>query len=111
MKFLIIPVISYILALWVIFSLEKNSMCSYYVIVPIIIIFIFSYLNEFAINKAKKKFDNYTLSLWSVSNLSLLYSAGSVLFVLLGGNLLISIILLIFGIYDNYKNLKNINSL
>jgi hypothetical protein len=61
---------------------------------------------KWVLNKVKLKFEKFSLALWSVSNLSLLYTAGSVLFTLLGGNYLISIILLIFGIYDNYKSLK-----
>lgn len=105
-KFLIIPIFSYLLAIWVIISIEKYEVCSFYLIFPILIIFIFSYLNEIVLNKVKLKFEKFSLALWSVSNLSLLYTAGSILFVLLGGNYLISLILLVFGIYDNYKCLK-----
>jgi len=105
-KLLIIPIFSYLLAIWVIISIEKHEVCSFYLIFPILIVLVFSYLNEWVLNKVKLKFEKFSLALWSVSNLSLLYTAGSVLFTLLGGNYLISIILLIFGIYDNYKSLK-----
>jgi hypothetical protein len=105
-KLLIIPIFSYLLAIWVIISIEKHEVCSFCLIFPILIVFVFSYLNEWVLNKVKLKFEKFSLALWSVSNLSLLYTAGSVLFTLLGGNYLISIILLIFGIYDNYKSLK-----
>ncbi|MEO0151635.1 MAG: hypothetical protein ABIL52_06565 [candidate division WOR-3 bacterium] len=108
--YLLIPTISYILAVWVIYSIQKPEVCSIYKIIPIIIIFLLSYFNEFTIKKTKSKFDKKTLALWSVSNLSLLYTAGSVLFVMFGGNVIISIILLIFGFYDNYKILKLLES-
>lgn len=105
-KFIIIPIFSYILALWIIYSLEKHSICSIYTILPILIVFLFSYINEWSIRKAKGKFDKWVLALLSASNLALLYNCGSVLFVMLGGNYILAIILLIFGIYDNYRILN-----
>ncbi len=105
-KFIIIPIISYILALLVINNIEKPEVCSFYKLFPILIVFLFSYLNEFTIKKAKNKFDRKTLALWSASNLALLYTSGSVLFVMLGGNYIIAIILLLIGTWDNYKTLS-----
>ncbi len=105
-KFIIIPIISYILALLVIYNVEKPEVCSFYILFPILIVLLFSYLNEFAIKKTKNKFDRKTLALWSASNLALLYTAGSVLFVMLGGNYIIAIILLLIGTWDNYKTLS-----
>ncbi|MCS7245088.1 MAG: hypothetical protein N2504_02880 [candidate division WOR-3 bacterium] len=106
MKLILIPIVSYLLATWVIFSLEKPKTCSIYIVIPIGIVILFSYLNEFMIKKAKAKFDKNTLALWSVSNLGLLYTAGSVLFTIFGGNPILSIAMLLIGLYDNYRNLK-----
>ncbi len=105
-KYLLIPIISYSLAIWVIYSVERPEVCSIYIVIPILIVFIFSYLNEFTIKRTRDKFNKDVLAIWSVSNLSLLYTAASVLFVMFGGNVIVSIALLFFGIYDNYRNLK-----
>lgn len=110
MKFILIPIVSYLLATWVIFSLEKPKTCSIYILVPLAIVILFSYLNEFMIKKIKTKFDKNTLALWSVSNLALLYTAGSVLFTIFGGNQILSIAMLFVGLYDNYRNLRIIYS-
>lgn len=110
MKFILIPAISYLLASWVIFSLEKPETCSIYILIPIAIVILFSYLNEFMIKKVKTKFNKNTLALWSVSNLALLYTAGSVLFTIFGGNPVLSIAILLIGLYDNYRNLRIIYS-